>query len=350
MIAIIGLLIALLLPAVQAAREAARRSQCSNNLRQIGIGIHNFHDTQNGLPPVTLHGSKGTFLHLIYPYIEQSALYDKVTDPATGFLATPAASSTEKSGDAWYGNITSASEKKAHGSVSNYACPSRRRGSTAGFAENDGTNRGLTGPRADYVAVIAKEREWYWAEFGILGTRTNGDGISSARVIDFKGALRVSSCTFSGTINGSGNLDFQSMLSWEPRDNMSWLSDGASNQLVVGEKHIPAWALNSNKNAHKHWDGGYFGAYPTSYHQNAGRLVSADKIAFARGPNDSRIPVDTTPDAAGITGNYGFGSSHNGIVNFLIGDASVHAITITTSQTIMHNLSRVNDGNPVSFP
>ena len=86
-IAIIGLLIALLLPAVQAAREAARRNQCSNNLKQLGIGIQNYHDALQRFPPLAtgpypVSGSNGhgqlSYLVLILPYIEQQPIYDQI--------------------------------------------------------------------------------------------------------------------------------------------------------------------------------------------------------------------------------------------------------------------------------
>ena len=83
-IAIIGVLVALLLPAVQAAREAARRSQCSNNLRQIGIAMHNHHDTYGALPlgwltTTTSQPNPGwSWQALILPFIEQGTLYDKL--------------------------------------------------------------------------------------------------------------------------------------------------------------------------------------------------------------------------------------------------------------------------------
>src|SRR5687767_10121672 len=77
-IAIIGILIALLLPAVQAARESARRAQCANNLKQIGVAVHNYHEARKSLPPCRLAGGTGwaTFFVLILPYMEQEQVYD----------------------------------------------------------------------------------------------------------------------------------------------------------------------------------------------------------------------------------------------------------------------------------
>ena len=70
-IAIIGVLVALLLPAVQAAREASRRASCQNNLRQLGLAVHNFHDSRNFLPPLRVSNNQATWFVLIMPYMEQ---------------------------------------------------------------------------------------------------------------------------------------------------------------------------------------------------------------------------------------------------------------------------------------
>ena len=75
-IAIIAVLIALLLPAVQAAREAARRIQCTNNLKQIGLAMHNYQSANNSLPPGIKGSIWGTWLVFILPYVEQGPLFN----------------------------------------------------------------------------------------------------------------------------------------------------------------------------------------------------------------------------------------------------------------------------------
>ncbi|MDY0169194.1 MAG: DUF1559 domain-containing protein [Thermoguttaceae bacterium] len=79
-IAIIGILIALLLPAVQAAREAARRAQCANNVKQLGLGMHNYHSAMRSLPVGCYSCCWGTWRLAILPYIEQQSLYEMYHD------------------------------------------------------------------------------------------------------------------------------------------------------------------------------------------------------------------------------------------------------------------------------
>lgn len=70
-IAIIGVLAALLLPAVQAAREAARRTSCQNNLKQIGLALHNFHDTYLGFPKAGKRSNELSWHVFVLPHLEQ---------------------------------------------------------------------------------------------------------------------------------------------------------------------------------------------------------------------------------------------------------------------------------------
>lgn len=87
-IAIIATLVAILLPAVQQAREAARRSTCKNNLKQFGIALHNYHDVHSTFPPAVIFDTSKTtswwdytgvaWGALVLPYIEQPALYDRI--------------------------------------------------------------------------------------------------------------------------------------------------------------------------------------------------------------------------------------------------------------------------------
>lgn len=76
-IAVTGLLLALLLPAVQSAREAARRLMCRNNLKQIGVAMHNYHDTHRTLPPGQFGCCWGTWVVSLLPHIEQTALFEE---------------------------------------------------------------------------------------------------------------------------------------------------------------------------------------------------------------------------------------------------------------------------------
>ena len=122
-IAIIGVLIALLLPAVQQAREAARRSQCSNNLKQIGLAMHNYHDTFGSFPSAWIQVGSSRYhawSALILPFMEQGNIHDKLSPD--------------------FGNSRSANtEDKAGAIIDTYRCPSSTlpERSTAGHGTNN---------------------------------------------------------------------------------------------------------------------------------------------------------------------------------------------------------------------
>src|SRR5918995_181185 len=88
-IAIIAILIGLLLPAVQKIREAANRMKCSNNLKQIGLGLHNYHDTHGALPRAGERRNELSWHVYVLPFIEQDNLFTRFNRGSGAFNGPP---------------------------------------------------------------------------------------------------------------------------------------------------------------------------------------------------------------------------------------------------------------------
>jgi prepilin-type N-terminal cleavage/methylation domain-containing protein len=124
-IAIIGVLVALLLPAVQSAREAARRSRCMNNLKQIGLAVHNYENTFRTLPIGAYDCCYGTWLLSLLPYVEQAALYSQYVRPGAmeGYGGA-------NGGDIRYGTAVNLPVTRTQLAV--YTCPSDTKSANLG--------------------------------------------------------------------------------------------------------------------------------------------------------------------------------------------------------------------------
>lgn len=228
-IAIIAILVALLLPAVQQAREAARRSTCKNNLKQIGLALHNYHDTHNRLPlnrmggrnnsgawgtifPVTF-GNVG-WMAMILPYMDQSPLYNSInfSDSSQG-----ASSIIGSSNGGIAANI--AARRTV---VTPYLCPSNPQAAVVvgQSSQPDSWGDGIDGGRTDYVGNMG----WMHAGHrdcpqGIYGG--NWNGAAWADVQNF--ASKMSDC------NG--------VIGWQGCINLKDIADGTSTTLAVMEDH-----------------------------------------------------------------------------------------------------------------
>jgi type II secretory pathway pseudopilin PulG len=151
-IAIIGVLVGLLLPAVQAAREAARQSQCSNNLKQIGIAFHNHHDARGYFPPATVanpvnmqFSSGWAWGTMILPFIEQDDLYARL-NPQTIWGAQGKATFATAVAD-------SARLTLIRTAIDIYRCPSDPAGRLNDLQHNGG-GAALNYGRSNYVMSI----------------------------------------------------------------------------------------------------------------------------------------------------------------------------------------------------
>jgi prepilin-type N-terminal cleavage/methylation domain-containing protein len=126
-IATVGVLIALLLPAVQGAREAARRMHCKSNLRQLGLALHNYHDANGCFPPAAQGGFAYVYFNftgysMMLPYIEQSSQYDQFNFNVSDWAGVPYFGWSKAE------NTTSYTTRPAV-----FLCPSNRSGADAPF-------------------------------------------------------------------------------------------------------------------------------------------------------------------------------------------------------------------------
>ena len=357
-IAIIGVLIALLLPAIQAAREAARRTQCVNKLKQIGLAIHNFHDTLGGLPPVgigipaSMQSSQAsdnmrfTYVVFLMPFMEMTAQYDELMATSIGTTQRGIGMSPR---DWW---MSRDDHDKRAMAYSPWWCPTRR-GIAQGFSEE--------GPCGDYVPALVHNidadpgtpTDWDVGGNPVAPTEQTKewDICYTERYVKYISPLRQAVIESRST-----DLNVQANA-WQYRDTMAWWSDGSSNQIVMGEKHVPLpyLAICGGDMANTGPPDG-----------NAWRTSDCPQTTIGqwnmRGFGSTRYirnPLQTIPDArhADRYTNqsqrqvYGFGSYHPNTVNFLFGDGAVKGVLPTTPHDrILTPLVAVNDGKAVEIP
>ena len=268
-IAIIAILIGLLVPAVQKVREAAARMQCENNLKQIGLGMHNFHDVNKVLPYCRTggHEQDHTWAVILLPYIEQGPLYTQwFSNPIPGLDGPQRYGTRPRIGinDLRYNRTIRTQSAPLSNTVPIYFCPSRRDPQicTAPYRSN------LVGACADYTVVGGDNR---------LNT----------------GAFHI---------NDGYGVGITLLA----------ITDGTSNTLMVGEKHLATTDIGVGI-----VDGCIYSATPAG-------------LSFRQAGSAHPLALGATDPQNGQ-----FGSWHTGIVNFAFADGHVAGVPVSIPGTVL---------------
>ena len=285
-IAIIGILVALLLPAVQQAREAARRMQCSNNLKQIGLALHNYHTANETLPYGANFPSAqgGTWAAFILPYLEQQNVYDKFDFTTT--IHDPV-------------NV-----EAVQAVIPGYICPSDGKAGNA-----------LKGGRIQAGSNNPAESMGLWYPMSMGPTWDNPCAYCS----EGKGSYCCHDTSDYGP-DGVGIIDRYSQLSI----NFSAIRDGLTNTIMAGET-IPD---------HCTFNGAYHHNFPL-----CGTTIPVNTMEDNTGAGNSEW-----------WSACGFKSRHPGGSMFLIADGSVHFFSETIDYRLYNELGTRAGGEVVTLP
>jgi prepilin-type N-terminal cleavage/methylation domain-containing protein/prepilin-type processing-associated H-X9-DG protein len=283
-IAIIAILIALLVPAVQKVRESAALAQCQNNLKQIGLGIHNYSDANKKLPPGgkgTAHVDNHAWSYYILPYLEQGALFGEIMPTKPGY---------------WYNMPAIATNFPAH-------------------------YKAITTPLKIFrcpVSAHAAHGSMYNRAF-LSATETYND-FGVQEYVGIAGSDRFTNPA-DGRFNG-GCLYFNSTV------RVTDITDGTSNTMVVGEySHVTA---QQNYNVHNStsdntttWDLGY-DQPPHTWSWKVIAFPPNGPFFFCSYPAGSPLWVGTCVQST--LNRASLKSGHSGGVNVAFGDGSVRFV------------------------
>jgi len=349
-IAIIAILIGLLLPAVQKIREAANRMKCSNNLKQIGLAVHNYHDTNGFLPTAGStdgkpfssgpwpNGGEGTnWAVYIMPHLEQGNIYNRLTfNGDSGWTDSDTqANCSAKNNVNLSANVV----------LPVYRCPSDPHPALIGNGSNvAGGSTKVT--RNSYVAIAGAVDRLDAA--GVFRETRNTDGSSWSS--DF------GITAWGGMISPAyNNVTFASV------------TDGLSNTMMVSEQSSYLYFANGTRGGDYDMTqtaNGLYRGHPGTYRDGSGNLTGGQPWMDARGqtfttiryrinqktgwqPNVSNVGV--SPSRWGSEGsNVPLVSNHTGGVNALLGDGSVRFFRDSTDLLLLARFATMDDGGVIS--